>query len=395
LREIDHLLVHSKYSIIVTDDVRRWINHMAKGAPITATTYFRRLGAYCEYFHTDPAQLLLMDRNERYEQLLQYIDDYEVKTYIDKSGVEQHYTGSYIVSTVKAVKSFLFFHGLGFDRPIKVSNSDFVRCMKTDRMPTPDDVNKILSLAEPQVRIIVMVMAYAGVREKVLGDTYGYDGLILSDIPEMQINGKSVTFLRTPAQLIVRAPLSKTKKQYVTFISEIVCTAIRAFLEMRIRHGEILGPDSALARPKFGTHRFIHTGNIGDRIRHVVRKSGLKFRPYLLRHFFQQRLTLAESAKLLSAKYLSFWAGHKGDYDQYYALHHQHLSEEIIEDMRHSYELSEQYLFHSNPKLSSNIDTIIPKNELSGYLDKGFIFVSKIDDNEFVVRDNRRVRNFD
>jgi site-specific recombinase XerD len=144
--------------------------------------------------------------------------------------------------------------------------------------------------------------------------------------------------------VIVRRELSKAGHQYFTFLSEEACNYLKDYLEMRIREGEELGPDSAIITPKQHIKPFIRTSNIGDAIRGSVRKAGFPWRPYVLRSYFDTQLMLAESKGLVLRDYRQFWMGHKGDIENRYTTNKHKLPESVVEDMRAAYGRSQEFL---------------------------------------------------
>jgi len=67
-----------------------------------------------------------------------------------------------------------------------------------------------------------------------LGNYRGTDGLKVRDIPELEIYGSKVEFVRVPAMVIVRANLSKAGHQYFTFLGE-GCEYLEDYLNYRLK----------------------------------------------------------------------------------------------------------------------------------------------------------------
>ena len=181
-------------------------------------------------------------------------------------------------------------------------------------------------------------------RIEVLGNYVGEDGLTLADLPELKAENDSVSFSRRPTIVVVRRELSKAGNQYFTFLSEEGCEYVKDYLEWRLSEGEKLTSKSALITPKVTMKPFIRATNIGDNIRNALRAAGLKWRPYVLRSYFDTQLMLAESKGLVLRDYRQFWMGHKGDIENRYTTNKQRLSEGVIEDMREAYRKSQEFL---------------------------------------------------
>ncbi|MEM0135350.1 MAG: hypothetical protein QXU18_09030 [Thermoplasmatales archaeon] len=120
-------------------DVMRWYGDVKRGSKVTADVYLRRLGAFCTTVKKEPTGLLrLRDRT-----LANLIDDYVS----EKENREN--AGSYIVSTVKAVKSWLTFNGIRLPRKIRVSGVQDTSSLRDQVVPTQDELRQILLAGTP------------------------------------------------------------------------------------------------------------------------------------------------------------------------------------------------------------------------------------------------------
>jgi hypothetical protein len=144
--------------------------------------------------------------------------------------------------------------------------------------------------------------------------------------------------------IVVRKALSKSRHQYLTFLSNEGCEYLKDYLKARMRKGEKLTKKSAIIVPKTAKKPFIRAINVGDTIRNAIRKAGLPWRPYVLRSYFDTQLMIAESKGLVLRDYRQFWMGHKGDIEHRYTLNKQKLPPKVIENMRESYQKSQRYL---------------------------------------------------
>jgi hypothetical protein len=179
----------------------------------------------------------------------------------------------------------------------------------------------------------------------VLGSYDGDDGLRVRDLPEMTTKEKTINFEKVPTLVVVRRELSKARHQYFTFLSEEGCGYLKDYLEERMREGEKLNQDSPIVTPKNDrTKPFISTANVGDTIRSAIRRGGFKWRPYVLRSYFDTQLMLAESKGLVLRDYRTFWMGHRGDIENRYTTNKQRLPDQVIEDMREAYRRSQEFL---------------------------------------------------
>ncbi len=315
------------------EDVDRWYRNTARGSRATADVYLRRLGNFCKKFKTTPSELTSMEQDEIYNLLLDLV-----------TSMENTHSGGYIHSIIKAIKSWLSFNQIEIKRSIKISGTQDTPTLKDERVPTKPELKKIFLSGDKKTRITCALVAHSGLRTQALGNYRGNDGLRINDFPEIHIKGENVSFEHIPTLVIIRRELSKAGHQYFTFLSEEGCEYLKDYLELRIRAGEKLSNQSAIITPKRRMKPFIRTTNIGDVIRNAIRKAGFDWRPYVLRHYFDTQLMLAESKGLVIRDYRTFWMGHKGDIENTYTTNKQKLPPNVIEDMRESYRKSQDFL---------------------------------------------------
>lgn len=116
---------------------------------------------------------------------------------------EEKLAGSYIVNYVKATKNWLEFNDKKITRKIKVSKSDEYEKYAKEKPPTPDELRKILHMADFRTRVAISLIAFSGVRLEVIGNYLGDDGLKIMDFPELTIKDKKVEFQTTPTLLLL------------------------------------------------------------------------------------------------------------------------------------------------------------------------------------------------
>ncbi len=316
------------------DDVGRWYENVGRGSNVTADIYLRRLGSFCTTHKTSPREIASLDDQNLHNLLLDFVTSAE----------KQGYAGSYIQSTLKALRSWLAHNRRQIKTRIRVRGAQDTPTLREERVPTPDELKRILLSGDKKTRTACVLVAHAGLRLKTLGNYAGDDGLRVRDLPEMIVGGGGVGFEKIPTMVVVRKPLSKAQHQYFTFLGEEACSYLKDYLDERIRQGEKLTKDSAIVTPKLGRKPFITAINIGDAIRLAIRGAGLRWRPYVLRSYFDTQLMLAESKGLVLRDYRSFWMGHKGDIEARYTTNKCVLPENVIEDMRDSYRKAQDFL---------------------------------------------------
>jgi len=283
-----------------------------------------------------------MEEKERFDLLLDFVSMME----------EKGHAGSYIQSTLKAVKSWLAHNRIRLKGKIKVKGALDTPTLRDERVPTRKELKKIFLSGDKKARVSSVLVAHSGLRIKTLGNYEGNDGLRVRDLPELRVEGGSVDFGQTPTLVIVRRELSKAGHQYLTFLSQEGCEYLKDYLEERIREGEKLAPDSSTVTPKLRMKPFIRAVNIGDIIRGAIRRAGFSWRPYVLRSYFDTQLMLAESKGLVLRDYRQFWMGHKGDIENRYTTNKGRLPEAVIEDMREAYKRSQEYLQTTKPEIT-------------------------------------------
>ena len=328
-------MAKATYAYLLEDvDVKRWYENVARGSRVTADVYLRRLGWACKHLKLKPKELLGKSEKDLGRLLADLV------SYLEREGK----AGSYIKSCLKAVKSWLSFNMVEVKVKIKIKDADDTPTLRDERVPNQQELRKIFLSGDLRARSACVLLAHSGLRIETLGNYEGTDGLRIRDLPEMKVEKGEVVFEKVPTMVVVRRELSKAGHQYFTFLGEEGCQYLKDYLESRLKEGEKLTPDSPVLTPKVAPKPFIRSTNIGDMIRAAIRKAGFKWRPYVLRAYFDTQLMLAESKGLVLRDYRQFWMGHKGDIENRYTTNKCRLPENVIEDMREAYKRSQEYL---------------------------------------------------
>ena len=316
-------------------DLERWYRNVARGAQVTADVYMRRLGAFCEGTGVPPKEVAELPEPKLRDLLLDYVTSEEKKGH----------AGSYIRSTLKAVKSWLAHHGKGLTVSVRVHGEDTTPTLRDEQVPTPQEVHKVLLTARlPRDRVAVLLMAHSGFRPGVLGNYRGTDGLRVGDLPELAVKGRSAAFSQVPSLIRVRPELSKNSHGYLSWASTELCQYIEAYLTERIARGERIGPETDLVHPDREKKRFLTAINVGDVMRGSIRRAGFGWRPYVLRAYFDTQMLLAESRGKIPHDYRVFWMGHEGTIDARYTTNKGRLPKDLLDDMRAAYARAEEFL---------------------------------------------------
>ena len=323
-----------EYSKLLDDkDLKRWYENVGRGSRITADIYLRRLGNFYKTYHKTPKELIKLSERSLYNLLLDVVSDMENKKF----------AGSYISSIMKAIKSWLTFNGKDVKRKIKIKGAQDTPTLQNERIPTQDELKKIFLSGDEKARVACALLAHSGLRIEVLGNYKGDDGLKISDLPELEIKGDKVEFKKIPTLVKVRPALSKTGKDYFTFLGTEGCEYLKTYLEMRLRTEKIT-ENSAVIVTKMENREFITSINVGHMIRRALRKAGFPWRPYVLRSYFDTQMMIAESKGLIIRDYRTFFMGHKGDIEHVYTLNKKRLPQNIIENLREAYQKAQKCL---------------------------------------------------
>jgi len=315
-------------SLLDDKQVRRWYDNLARGSEITAGVYLRRLGAICEKHSVTPESLLQMGPKDVKGFLLDLVGDLE----------KERMAGSYIHSNVKAVKSWLAFNDVEVKGKIRIKGAQETPTLKDEEVPTQEQLRKVFFSGDGKQKVACVLIAHSGLRPETLGDYKGRDGLKVSDFPELVIKEGHASFSKVPAMVKVRSNLSKAGHPYFTFLTAEGCQYLTDYLDQRVRGGEKLGGSSPIVTAKsIRVRPHVTTTNIGDMIRTAIRKAGFRWRPYVLRSYFDTEMMMAESRKLAIRDYRSFFMGHKGDIENRYTTNKGRLPMDVVEDMRVSF----------------------------------------------------------
>lgn len=343
----DTFLKKSKYRHLL-DDVRvnRWFRNNLRGSAVTAAEQLRRLGRICEHFDTSPQELARLSCRRAEDFLL------DMATMLEDEGKRS----SYIKNMLKAGKSWFRACRKHIDVDIKLTRETGL--FDSEKPPVPAELQRILDAADTRQKVGISLMAFSGFRDQVLGDYTGIDGLKVGDFPEMSIKDGKVQFDRMPTLIKCRAPLSKIKYEYVSFLNQQGCDYLKSYLEERMRRrkketkqdgrtvevevpGETLTADTPIITPRqlhVGTH--IRTTNIADMLKKAIVKSGFNYRNYVFRRYFATRILHAEEEGLPHS-YSVFWMGHMGEMLMLYTLH-KGLDDETRERLRAAYKKADE-----------------------------------------------------
>lgn len=345
--------------------LRAWRQNLARRSIQTADTYYKRLMKFCKDTEKTPEEIANMDEEEVRQRLIEYVNR------------NSHRSAGYLGTVIHAVKNWLEFNGKTIDVKVYLR-----RATRKEKTPTKDEVRKVLLAADPRTRVLIALLAFSGLRPTSIGNYDGSDGIRLGDIPELNLN--ELSFEKVPASIVVRSELSKAKHQYLTFTGPQTCEYVLTYLRLRSRREE-LSEDSPLVAAR--SRGFLRTSRISAAIANAITAAGFEWRPYLLRHYFDTQLLIAEAQKVIPRDYRVFWMGHKGDIEHVYTTNKHRLPEQLYEDMRAKFAEAAKFL---ETEVAADIakprQRVVKPEEVDLYLESGWEFVTTLPDGRVVVR---------
>ncbi len=260
---------------------------------------------------------------------------------------------SYIAKTFVGIKSWLRFNRAKFE--------DFPRLrvvpgesLLEERVPTQEELRRILSTYNARSRVVALFMAHSGVRPGVLAAADGSDGLRLGDIRDLVLKPEP-RFERLPFHLVVSGRLSKTSAEYHTFGTPELADALLAYLAERRARGEDLSPSSPVARVEpMGAGTKLRERSKTDFVTTAMMMRGLRgglkallpsARTYVFRAYCSTQMVSARIDRDVREAILGHSLGVSGRYNLSKKLH-----PSVIEELRREYAKAVSYLESGRPK---------------------------------------------
>lgn len=254
-----------------------------------------------------------------------------------------------VANYVSAIKSRMQYDSIPFTRNVKIPNRTHHPTVENEVVPTKDQIVSFLRNAKPSTQVIVSLIAFLGVRFKVIAD------LRIKDFPEMRITeDNQVIFEKIPTRIKVRKELSKNGKEYQTFLIEMGCQILKNSLEIRMKKGEKLDSESLIVPTECEKTTVRQRAKaIARRLTTVFAKVEYGSRPYSLKNFFATALLNSG----LEQNWQTFFMGHTGPVQNTYSVQRQQPAEQI-EKMRQTFK--EKIEPHLVPQ-ETNVDASVRK----------------------------------
>lgn len=87
-----------------------------------------------------------------------------------------------------------------------------------ERVPTREELSKIIRMATPRGRVAIAMMAFGGLRPESLGDYRGTDGVRLGDFSELRIYKAKAEFGKPPCMVTIGSNLGKGRHRYFSLV---------------------------------------------------------------------------------------------------------------------------------------------------------------------------------
>lgn len=349
LRNLGPIL--GRHGTLLSDPkVRSWWEARSLRSRLSADTYLRQFGFLLERLDLTPEKVVGMAKKnpDRLRDLL-IRDAAQLK--------HEGKLDSYIGKFTEGLKSYFRFHRVSFDgfpslSPIKGAS------LANERIPTPEELNRVLERLSLRARVCALFMAHAGVRPAVMGGYRAESGLTLSDLPDLAL-GKAPGFSEVPFVVRIPASISKTRVSYVTFGSSQLASALLAYFGERIEGGEKLGPGSPViaVRSTRGVasrrreearfeRGFLTTKAVVGEIHDALKSSapeGVRWRVYVLRAYCSTRLLMAEGTGKITRDLREAILGHDGGVSARYNVG-KRWGPELLREARAAYKRAEPFL---------------------------------------------------
>jgi integrase len=258
----------------------------------TRDSYSIHLSLFCKFHNFNPDQLLQLNNSEF--QLKTMVLNYTIHLKkIAKQSAGKPKKGELSVNSIKSylkgVKSFLDFNeiALPWKKIAKFYPDDVTNPY---RSYTKEEIMKLLSIADPRDRCIILLMASSGIR--------------VGAIQTLKV--KSIRRLDNGLGLVTVYPESKDSV-YVALVTPEFLASLDQYLKYRISQGEKISTESWLIRDKYATFskktnqpKPPSVESINKQMRFLLRKAGLSFEElqpdHSLRKFFNTALMNSDVA---------------------------------------------------------------------------------------------------
>ncbi|MGH2638775.1 MAG: hypothetical protein ACRDF4_05760, partial [Rhabdochlamydiaceae bacterium] len=208
----------NKRSLETDPNFKRWYSNNHKGSVIAAEIHLRNLGKFCRTIGKTPKEYIELPQDEMENLAQDYAESLENAI---NPKTNKPYSPGYIQNCLDSIRNWATWNRKQFQRTIKVANANATPSLEEERVPTPDELRRVLygDKTPIRTRASIALISFSGCRPEVQGNYLGIDGLKIKDLPEMEITETGeIKFKKIPTIVIVRDVISKIRKQYFTFL---------------------------------------------------------------------------------------------------------------------------------------------------------------------------------
>jgi hypothetical protein len=382
--------ITKKDRLLSDQDIRRWYDNLARSSFVTAEVRLRKLGNFCETNKMTPKELIALGLQDP-RAVADLLED-NITTMEKRKLAPQ-----YIKAVITSVKSWLHHFDIEVKRKIKIANVDATPTLADERVPDASELTELFNRANLRAGAVMALMGKAGLRPEVLGNHNATDGLMMQDLPELEIMHGIARFAKMPPKVVVRSTLSKAGHKYFTFVTETGAEKILAYLNQRMIDGETLNPQSPVIAP-FSKYRRFRGKNEGKKflstaiVERDVRKTmrpRFKWRPYVLRAFFDTQLLIAESRGKIAHDFRVFFMGHKGSIEAKYTTNKSILPKILTDEMYQSFRKCQEFLdYETNAKQDEQITNqrVVTQEEFEKLVTEGWQYLGTLPNGKIVIK---------
>ncbi len=290
-----------------TMNLARYFRRYRSSSPRTLVSYMHSLHRFANYAELSPDRLI--------EEVVKPDGTMDPQGLAAASRRLEEYLGGLqadglspgtIINYAKAVKTFYRINKVRLDLPYTVRNRRVCR----DRAPTPEEIQKLMDVADLREKVVVAILTLSGVREGTLARLqYRH---VRQDLEKNVL----------PVHVHVEADITKGKyHDFDTFLGQEATDCLRLSLEARRRGTQKIPPEtindkSPLIRDERSrAPRHITPAQIGRIIRSLYSRIGLQgekrgrrytVRAHSLRKYFKTQLMALGT----QADYVEYMMGH-------------------------------------------------------------------------------------
>jgi integrase len=284
-----------------------WLESLKSKSTLEA--YANHLLLFCRFLNVNPDHLIQMNNSAKLKaMILNYIIHLKK---IAKKSAGKPTRGELSVNSIKfylnGVKSFLEFNEipLPWKKIAKFYPDDVTNSY---RSYTKEEIKKLLSVADPRDRCIILLMASSGIR--------------VGAIETLKI--KSVKRLDNEIGIVTVYPESKDSV-YTALVTPEFLASLDEYLKYRKSQGEKITTESWLIRDKFAmfsgkTNRPIplSSKSINKQMRFLIRRAGLQFGESQPDHSFRKFFNTALMNSDVAYTFKELLMGHSVNLDNVY-----------------------------------------------------------------------------